>query len=166
MTHVTCRLTAKKRDQLRNPTLGNRVWATFFLILTILHLHYIRPAFLAAARGGGVPLVIPHLAFSPWVRFWLTGFGVKPCVLYSQISWLRASLDRAVNHLVRTCATHTRSYPYPLGGAKTTCNEIALLSPYALVNLRQNVCQFYCVDLKFAICLKEIYTRLISVWPA
>ena len=26
MTHVTCRLTAKNRDQLRNPTLGNRVW--------------------------------------------------------------------------------------------------------------------------------------------
>ena len=25
MTHVTCRLTAKNRDQLRNPTLGNRV---------------------------------------------------------------------------------------------------------------------------------------------
>ena len=30
MTHVTCRLTAKNRDKLRNPTLGNRVWATFF----------------------------------------------------------------------------------------------------------------------------------------
>jgi len=30
MTHVTCRLTAKNRDQLRNPTLGNQVWATFF----------------------------------------------------------------------------------------------------------------------------------------
>ena len=29
MTPVTCRLTAKNRDQLRNPTLGNRVWATF-----------------------------------------------------------------------------------------------------------------------------------------
>ena len=29
MTHVTCRQTAKNRDQLRNPTLGNRVWATF-----------------------------------------------------------------------------------------------------------------------------------------
>ena len=27
MTHVTCRPTAKNRDQLRNPTLGNRVWA-------------------------------------------------------------------------------------------------------------------------------------------
>jgi len=29
MTHVTCWLTAKNRDQLWNPTLGNRVWATF-----------------------------------------------------------------------------------------------------------------------------------------
>jgi len=29
MIHVTCKLTAKNRDQLRNPTLGNRVWATF-----------------------------------------------------------------------------------------------------------------------------------------
>jgi len=30
--NVTCRLTAKNRDQLRNPTLGNRVWATFFTL--------------------------------------------------------------------------------------------------------------------------------------
>ena len=28
MTHVTCRLTAKHLDELRNPTLGNRAWAT------------------------------------------------------------------------------------------------------------------------------------------
>ena len=34
MIHVTCRLTAKNRDQLRNPTLGNRVWATFTFIFT------------------------------------------------------------------------------------------------------------------------------------
>ena len=33
MTHVTCRLTAKNRDQLRDPTLGNRVWATFTFFL-------------------------------------------------------------------------------------------------------------------------------------
>jgi len=34
MTHATGRLTAKNRDQLGNPTLGNRVWATFtFLIV-------------------------------------------------------------------------------------------------------------------------------------
>jgi len=38
MTHVTCRLTAKNRDQLRNPTLGNRVWATFtfFTLFAVL----------------------------------------------------------------------------------------------------------------------------------
>jgi len=35
MTHVTCRLTAKNRDQRRNPTLGNRVWATFTFLLFI-----------------------------------------------------------------------------------------------------------------------------------
>jgi len=29
MTHVTCRLAAKNRDQLLNHTLGNRMWATF-----------------------------------------------------------------------------------------------------------------------------------------
>jgi len=28
MTHVTCGLTVENRDQLRNPTHGNRVWAT------------------------------------------------------------------------------------------------------------------------------------------
>ena len=28
VTHVTCRLTAKNRDQLRNPTLGSRAWAS------------------------------------------------------------------------------------------------------------------------------------------
>jgi len=48
MTHVICRLTAKNRDQLRNPTLGNRVWAAFTIFLlqtgyTALHL--------AAANG-------------------------------------------------------------------------------------------------------------------
>jgi len=37
MTHATCRLTAKNRDQLRNPTLGIRVWAIFtFYPLTII----------------------------------------------------------------------------------------------------------------------------------
>ena len=29
VTHITCRLTAKNRNLLRNPTLCNRIWATF-----------------------------------------------------------------------------------------------------------------------------------------
>jgi len=36
MTHVTCRLTDKNRHQLRNPTLGNRVLATFFTYTSLL----------------------------------------------------------------------------------------------------------------------------------
>jgi len=33
MTHGTCWLTAKNRDQLLNPTLNNLVWATFLRTL-------------------------------------------------------------------------------------------------------------------------------------
>ena len=38
MTHVTCRLTAKNRDQLRNPSpmLGNQVRASFFRVQHIV----------------------------------------------------------------------------------------------------------------------------------
>ena len=37
MTHHTCRLTTKNRDQLRNPTLSSRVWAsfTFFTVVCV-----------------------------------------------------------------------------------------------------------------------------------
>ena len=41
MTHVTCRLTAKNRNQLRNPTLGNRVWAAITAHLCFLKLFFI-----------------------------------------------------------------------------------------------------------------------------
>jgi len=47
MTHVTCRLTAKNRDQLRNPyTLSNSVWAAFAVIYP--HLGLVKRV---AARG-------------------------------------------------------------------------------------------------------------------
>ena len=36
MIHVTCRLTAKNRDQLQNPTLGNRVRATFTFLVALI----------------------------------------------------------------------------------------------------------------------------------
>jgi len=38
MTHFTCKLTTKNRDQLRNPTLGNRVLATFTFLLLIIYV--------------------------------------------------------------------------------------------------------------------------------
>jgi len=36
MTYITCRLTAKNRDQLRNPMLGNRSWAAFTFLVKLL----------------------------------------------------------------------------------------------------------------------------------
>jgi len=53
MTHVTCRLTAKNRDQLRNPTLGNRVWATF-TFLQVVPVWAVRPPDVAEAGGRGI----------------------------------------------------------------------------------------------------------------
>ena len=50
MTHVTCRLTAENRNQLRNPTLGNRVWVTFTFLHTVVDIRR-RP------RSGTAPLV-------------------------------------------------------------------------------------------------------------
>jgi len=38
MTHVTCGLTAKNQDQLRNPTLGNPAWATFNFFISLCSL--------------------------------------------------------------------------------------------------------------------------------
>ena len=35
MRHVTCRLTAKNRDHLRNPTLGSRICASFTLVVMV-----------------------------------------------------------------------------------------------------------------------------------
>ena len=54
MTHVTCRLTVKNRDQLRNPTLGNRVWATFTFLST--GLIFVTPVASGAAERANVGL--------------------------------------------------------------------------------------------------------------
>jgi len=42
LTHQSCRLTAKNRDQLRNPTLGSRVWAAFTFTLNYHKSEYDR----------------------------------------------------------------------------------------------------------------------------
>ena len=58
MTHVTCRLTTKNRDQLRNSTLGTRVWATF--------------TFLVGKEGNCLKLFV-LLKRCPEICIWRTG---------------------------------------------------------------------------------------------
>ena len=76
MTHVACRLTAKNRDQLWNPTLGNRVSATF-TFSTCFH------GFEAATGvAGSIPLPPGATTLGKlFARFWPRNFQVDPLQL-------------------------------------------------------------------------------------
>ena len=65
MTHVTYRLTSKNRDQLRNPTLGNGVWATFTsTFLGCIAMHSIRCGLLlpTSRPEGCVSVIVTRLS--------------------------------------------------------------------------------------------------------
>ena len=69
MTHVTCRLTAKTRDQLRNPTLGNRVWTTFTFLRAFSCRPYVPQVLWASTRQheSPVPSQCKSRAHSVWM---------------------------------------------------------------------------------------------------
>jgi len=119
MTHITCRLTAKNRDQLRNPTLGNRVWATFtfflqrriwysLLLRQIYQLHY----FICENRSSLAitlfPSFQPHCEHKPhrrresirpfisrWILASLTKTRLeKRCIILHQSSSVASYADR------------------------------------------------------------------------
>ena len=71
MTHVTCRLTAKNRDQLRNPTFGKWVWATFTFLSPFKSAHsciWSEPP--SHTRFLGPTHVCPQLASQSVQPFW------------------------------------------------------------------------------------------------
>ena len=72
MTHVTCRLTAKNRDRLRNPVLGNRVRATFTFF-------YVRDRPKQQELRGTFPEPIPLLDACGWK------------ITYTDIKWVVVS---------------------------------------------------------------------------
>ena len=93
MTHVTCRLTAKNRDQLRNPTLGNRVWATLFYP-TLCYKEFVVPpemkAFFLCMLLDILGLcMIGILKISPQVD---RGLGWRKLVIMSHPMYSEASL--------------------------------------------------------------------------
>jgi len=69
MTHVTCRLTAKTRDQLRNPTLGNRVWTTITFLRAFSCRPYVPQVLWASTRQheSPVPSQCKSRAHSVWM---------------------------------------------------------------------------------------------------
>ena len=93
MIHVTCRLTAKNRDQLRNPTLGNRVWATFtfFTVGVIRGRRKFRPKNKTANFGSAffscalstLAILVPH--FQTRVHFHLVIFSVSHNPIHSVV---------------------------------------------------------------------------------
>jgi len=100
MTHVTCRLTAKNRDQLRNPTLGNRVWATFTFLLYSYRLYtYAFSAFtLLVGRQEGHPAC---KNLSGQVLAWLSvGSEVQTCIWSSRCHCHSLSLASVKSRLV------------------------------------------------------------------
>jgi len=58
MIHVTSRLTAKNRDQLRNPMLGNRVWATFYLLGSVQVVGFFDVAARLCAGDGPIAALV------------------------------------------------------------------------------------------------------------
>jgi len=77
MSHVTCRLTAKSRDQLRNPTLGSRVWATFTFYLLKAKFHYTGPTGPARTRADFFARPRPQTRVSDKVRARVVEFSYK-----------------------------------------------------------------------------------------
>ena len=99
MTHVTCRLTAKNRDQLRNPTLGNWVWATFtFFYLVVL----LRPSstFLFASSRRHAFLHFAQLRHC-YTASWKCSLGrVTNCLLITVIFTLNAQCTHRTDRTV------------------------------------------------------------------
>jgi len=123
MTHVTCRLTAKNRDQLRNPTLGNRVWATFnFFYNTVLwwatspflvHSHSGASRSSCWGRSGGLWAVHPagvQGAESP-LRVW--GEVPRSCTINALSVMSKASIAPAC---IRHCIAVNQSINRDLFG--------------------------------------------------
>ena len=124
MTHVTCRLTAKNRDQLQNPTLGNRVRATFTFLVGLPMIRSPESVGLqGATRAGerqthsgttrkqtrnrrcGVVIIarwphVSHTAFSysTYSRRHVIGYRRRPASLWL-VRQVKLIVTRAVGHL-------------------------------------------------------------------
>ena len=107
MTHITCRLTAKNRDQFRNPTLGNR--ATFIvspspaLLPSVVRCPLFKAASHALRRCG----LLLHTLHMPW--FLCLSVCVEHTVEPRENGWTERDANRnwtrrAQGPCIRRCA--------------------------------------------------------------
>ena len=114
MTHVTGRLTAKNRDQLRNPTLGNRVRATFtfFAVFFRWIKIYIKPLDRSNASWAGQMyrlIQIPKL-FS----LWKNKLTYSDSILAAVYIGASGQTERATNLNICTSRQHWQMSATPL----------------------------------------------------
>jgi len=113
MTHITCRLSAKNRDQLRKPTLGNRVWATFTFYLLSLSLKFVA-CLLVRVRVAEAPSNLRHFFVVESRNItanvsWKAPLSDLPITAY-QISWGRLnSHSRRTLHLSKVLPSLVKS---------------------------------------------------------
>ena len=91
MIHITCRLTAKNRDQLRNLTLGNQVWATFTLFTTALAGKVMISSVLSVR-----PPVYTLAEKPPWLRTLI----FRICMVTTIACWEHESQSAVMNSTV------------------------------------------------------------------
>ena len=125
MTHVTCMLTAKNRDQLRNPTLGNRVWATFTFLGAICCYIY------CMQHGVHVPmsLCLSVCWLRPCVKPTKTDklVGPRRCTLAPSGEYDSNNSGKCI--AVRKVATLLRELTCHMGSHSVTCHPAEVTFP-------------------------------------
>ena len=127
MTHVICRLTAKNRDQLRNPTLGNRIWATFtflpFDVESVGHTECSGEAAAKCSDGRGK------------VTLRVTEYAVSPALISRRLAFTWARTD----WLLPTTSPPTFSHCAPSSGSQTSSSPHSLRNAICANNVSVNV---------------------------
>ena len=148
MIDVTCRLTAKNQDQLRNPTLGNRVWTNVYLYLR--HLVF---AAIWWVKLLEMFVTLMSLKYASPVGWWSCWHFLKPVKFY---------LNNMVN--LHPSTTHIMLTKWHTYGDHRLCNVISLHARWCF--LHQDIDHFgFNVTKNYYYYWYNCYTRLTASFP-
>ena len=143
MTHITCRLTAKNRDQLRNRTLGNRVWATF-TFFSYLRVEYCDVHACLSVLCVCVFVCLSANTSRPYTSDLHQHLGLMFCACYlygrgSVFLYRRCDTSCTSGFIDDVVATHNRPY----GGISTPLQRVTSLRRSAQANA-PTALRYYC----------------------